>query len=160
MTDAGRSSSCDRRIPVNARGQTTWVDSTPNTYSFHFRIKMPTRKVAAQGMQPSQTEDQLDQLDDRQHDQEKEEPSQPQINPEQAEAVSRCCCHRTSTLFLNFLHNGFVYPSLRNQLMVIISFITINVLKVWIPRPHNVVEHQAALCDQDGSFRNNAQCTK
>ncbi|KAH3780094.1 hypothetical protein DPMN_157904 [Dreissena polymorpha] len=34
-----RSSSLNRRIPVNARGQITWVNSTPNTSSFNVQVK-------------------------------------------------------------------------------------------------------------------------
>ncbi|KAH3738433.1 hypothetical protein DPMN_045068 [Dreissena polymorpha] len=47
---------------------------------------MPKRKVAVRQMPPPQAEGQPD---DGQHDQEKEEPSQPHINPEQAEAIAQ-----------------------------------------------------------------------
>ncbi|KAH3853209.1 hypothetical protein DPMN_095731 [Dreissena polymorpha] len=63
-----------------------------------------------------------------------------------------------SDLFMHFLQDGIVSPSPREQLIVM--FLFINVLKAWIPHPHKVVEHQTALCDQDDTFRNNAQCTK
>ncbi|KAH3746740.1 hypothetical protein DPMN_181155 [Dreissena polymorpha] len=69
-------------------GKCTWTDHVGrfSAKHLHFKVKMPKRKVAARQMLPLQTEGQPD---DGQHDQEKEEPSQPHINPEQAEAIAQ-----------------------------------------------------------------------